>query len=500
MLAALLTVVLYSMFRPEALPAYQVATIETGDIQSTFDTQGTVESGSTETFTAASGVQVLTVSVAVGDRVSAGQQLATFDVSTLQEELSAYKTAYDKAKASYDEAAASVDAAENNLNTVTKQIPTVEQEISQLKSEIEAAERTGNTLPSTGSVDTAALEELIEALRAQGGFTEEQLATLSKLLNVQDLRDAIENSVAAKQAQLAQKQAQLTSLETQKAVYEAQTDDTIMSLYKSVMDAKKADYDAYNNLVESLQSGWVAAADGIVTEVNLTPGEVFTPAEKQSGTTDLSSIMSMVSGDTDVMSVLSDILSATEGTDTSVGTGIVVEEYGALYASFTVGKYDLPKLDVGQKATVSTLDKEYDATVSYVSATASASSGLDISTITSSLTGGSGTSTTSSAPVRVQILNPDEDVIIGFDVDISIDTEKLENVLVLPVEAVTTEDGENYVFVYNAEEGTVEKRAVTLGLASDKSYQVLDGLSEGDQVVLNPKAALLDGDKIDVQA
>ena len=66
--------------------------------------------------------------------------------------------------------------------------------------------------------------------------------------------------------------------------------------------------------------------------------------------------------------------------------------------------------------------------------------------------------------------------------------------------AVTTEDGENYVFVYDPEERTVSKRSVTLGLASDDAYQVLDGLSDGEQVVLNPKAALLDGDKISVES
>ena len=249
-----------------------------------------------------------------------------------------------------------------------------------------------------------------------------------------------------------------------------------------------------------MRTGWVAAADGIVTEVNLTAGEVFTPAESKSGTTDLSALLSMASGNTDVMSALSDLLSATGGADTSVGTGIVVEEYGALYVSFTVGKYDLPKLDVGQAATVTSLDKEYAATVSYVSATATASSGLDISSITSSLTGGGAASTTNSAPVQVRIMDPDESVVIGFDVDVSIDTERLENVLVLPVAAVTTEDGENYVFVYDPEERTVSKRSVTLGLASDDAYQVLDGLSDGEQVVLNPKAALLDGDKISVES
>ena len=90
-------------------------------------------------------------------------------------------------------------------------------------------------------------------------------------------------------------------------------------------------------------------------------------------------------------------------------------------------------------------------------------------------------------------------MVIGFDVDVSIDTEKLENVMVIPVEAVSTNDGENCVFVYNEKEKTVSKRVVTLGVGSDTMYEVLEGLQVGEQVVLNPKTALTDGDKIQVK-
>ena len=83
--------------------------------------------------------------------------------------------------------------------------------------------------------------------------------------------------------------------------------------------------------------------------------------------------------------------------------------------------------------------------------------------------------------------------------DISIDTEKLENVMTIPVEAVSTGDGENCVFVYNEKDKTVSKRVVSLGIGSDSAYEVLDGLQVGEQVVLNPKTSLLDGDKIQVK-
>ena len=500
-LAALVATVLYANFKPEELPAYSLAEAKIGDIQSTFDTQGTVESGSTESFNAASGVRVTAVYVSVGDRVTAGQQLATFDTSTLTAQLNAYKSAFDKAKASYTKSANSVSDAKRELGSVNAQIPTLQREISALESEIAAAENAKVTAPDTPTYSEAELRALAEQLR-KGGMTEAQIqeivAAVQQQVGSVDVEAAVRNSVAAKKAELAQKQAQLSALEAQKSVYEAQTDETVTELYKSVMEQKSKEYESYKTLVDSLANGWFAAADGIVTEQNLVAGEIFTPKVQQSGGMDLSALMNMASGNSDVAATLTDIFSSTSGADTAVGAGIVVENYGEFYASFTVGKYDLLDLKVGQPATVSSLDKIYDAEVSYVSATASASSGLDISSITSSLTGGSGGSS-SSAPVKVKIKNPDEKIVIGFDVDIQINTEKIENVLTIPVETVFTDAGENYVFVYDAEKKTVSKRAVTLGIGSDTVYEVLDGIKSGEQVVMNPKTALQDGDKIAVQ-
>lgn len=500
-LAALVATVLYANFKPEELPAYSLAEAKIGDIQSTFDTQGTVESGSTESCNAASGVWVTAVYVSVGDRVTAGQQLATFDTSTLTAQLNAYKSAFDKAKASYTKSANSVSDAKRELGNVNAQIPTLQREISALESEIAAAENAKVTAPDTPTYSEAELRALAEQLR-KGGMTEAQIqeivAAVQQQVGSVDVEAAVRNSVAAKKAELAQKQAQLSALEAQKSVYEAQTDETVTELYKSVMEQKSKEYESYKTLVDSLANGWFAAADGIVTEQNLVAGEIFTPKVQQSGGMDLSALMNMASGNSDVAATLTDIFSSTSGADTAVGAGIVVENYGEFYASFTVGKYDLLDLKVGQPATVSSLDKIYDAEVSYVSATASASSGLDISSITSSLTGGSGGSS-SSAPVKVKIKNPDEKIVIGFDVDIQINTEKIENVLTIPVETVFTDAGENYVFVYDAEKKTVSKRAVTLGIGSDTVYEVLDGIKSGEQVVMNPKTALQDGDKIAVQ-
>ena len=502
-LFALIVTVIYANFKPEDLPEYQVQTVEKGDIQSTFDTQGVVESGSTETFTAASGVRVMSVDVKVGDHVTAGQQLATFDVSTLNTQLAAYKSAYDKAKSSYDKSAKSVSDAKTNLSSVKSEIAAVEKEVAQLQKEVDAAENAQVSLPETPKLTEAQIQQIMQQL-ASGGMTQEQISEIIAELRAQtgnvDITEALQNSAAARKLQLTQKQAQLTALETQRTLYETQQDTTITDLYKSVMDQKSKEYESYKALVDSLKTGWKATADGIVTEVNLTAGEVFTPKTETNNNLDLSSIMSMASGNSDVASVLSDIFSTTAGSNTGTGTGIIVENYGDFYASFTVGKYDFQDLKVGQKATVISLDKTYDAVVTYVSATANSTSGFDISSITSSLTGGSSSTSTNSAPVQVKIINPDEKIVLGFDVDVKIDTEKLENVVRIPVEAVTSSEGENCVFVYDPEEKTVVKRTVELGIGSDTYYEVTSGVSLGEQVVLNPKTALQDGDKIAVKS
>lgn len=494
---ALIVVVIYQNFRPEPAPSYQLATVEKGDIQSTFDTKATVESTSTENFSAVSGVKVLTVNVAVGDKVKAGDVLATFDVASINGTLAEYKSAYDKANAAYTKANNSVANAKAGITTADADIKSTEKEISALEADIAAAKNAQVTQPQ---IDSGYSQEQLAAIIKQlqgNGVSEEQIAAIVNSLKESvgniDVKDAITDSIAGKELQLVQKQAQLATLETQRTVYEAQTDDTISSLYKSVVEQKKADYDAFKVIYESLKAGWVASADGIITEINIEAGKEFIPAEKSSSV-DLSSIIGSMTDNSEVMSTLTDILGTTNNSSASVGNGIVLENYGEFIASFTVGKYDLLDIKVGQVCTVSSLDSTYDATVSYVSATATESTGLNIGSIASSLTGSS--SNSASAVVKVKIQNPDEKIVIGFDVDVKVNTEKIEDVVKIPVDCVTTEDSLTYVYVYNADKKTVEKREIELGVFSDEAYEITSGLTSGERIVMNPKSALTDGAKI----
>ena len=137
-IVALVAALLYQTFKPEPRPEYQVQAASVGDIQATFDTKGTVESTSTEKFTAAAGVKVSSVNVAVGDRVKAGDVLATFDVSSIDGTLANYKSAFGKAKAAYDKASGTVSSAKSGIKAIDLQISQTESDISALKREIAA--------------------------------------------------------------------------------------------------------------------------------------------------------------------------------------------------------------------------------------------------------------------------------------------------------------------------------------------------------------------------
>lgn len=74
----------------------------------------------------------------------------------------------------------------------------------------------------------------------------------------------------------------------------------------------------------------------------------------------------------------------------------------------------------------------------------------------------------------------------GMTAVAEIHVDRLENVLAVPVQAVVQVGKESACYV--ATEGTPQRRVVKLGRTNDKLVQILDGVSAGQHVVLNPMA------------
>jgi hypothetical protein len=61
--------------------------------------------------------------------------------------------------------------------------------------------------------------------------------------------------------------------------------------------------------------------------------------------------------------------------------------------------------------------------------------------------------------------------------------QELKDVLLVSKEAVRKEDGKTYVYIL--EDGVVHKRFVTVGLSGKTHAWILDGLREGQAVILD---------------
>lgn len=97
--------------------------------------------------------------------------------------------------------------------------------------------------------------------------------------------------------------------------------------------------------------------------------------------------------------------------------------------------------------------------------------------------------------VTVEIEAPGiRDLRLGSDVDVEIELDRADAVLRVPKRAVFREGGQDRVFLVEA--GKAVLRDVTLGMEGDDHYEVVDGLSEMDIVILSPGNDIVEGVKI----
>lgn len=99
--------------------------------------------------------------------------------------------------------------------------------------------------------------------------------------------------------------------------------------------------------------------------------------------------------------------------------------------------------------------------------------------------------------VEVQIANPGERIKPGMFARVSIDLGAQKNVVV-PDRAVVKQSGSGNKYVYVLSDGRVSYRKVTLGQRFDTTYELLDGIEDGDTVVITGQTRLADGVAVEV--
>lgn len=510
---ALISYVLYSTFKPEPPVAYEMSKVSYGEITDYLEVSGTVESGVSENFTAIEGVVVEEVFVNVGDKVKNGDLIATFNVSGATKYVADAKKDYDSALKDYNDAKKSTDdnakrKAEiaNEIAKLKKDIEAKEKEIAELEKKAETEKNAIEVeIPEVSLPETTLSQEQINAVVSQmkeNSATEEEIKafieSVSQIQTDVEIPDELpefttepstQDVLIQKNLELAQLKSDLSTLQAENAVTISTDNESMLENLKTIADAKKATYENVKKIYDKMKNGWYAENDGIITVVNIKAGEKFVPVKESNSSLDLSALI----GD----NVNVDLITSLMGDAASIptGTGVTVESYDDMIVSVTVGKSDLLKIKVGMEAIVTSLDSEYEAEVVYVGATAADSSGsFDLNSLTSSLMGGAGGA--SGALVKVKINNPDEKVVIGFDVDIKIKLQTVEDVLKVPVESVIYNNGKYFVFIFDETEGTAVKRNIEKGTLDDTSYEIVSGLTEGEMVLKSPDPNMEDGTRV----
>lgn len=79
----------------------------------------------------------------------------------------------------------------------------------------------------------------------------------------------------------------------------------------------------------------------------------------------------------------------------------------------------------------------------------------------------------------------------GMSANVEVVEKEKKNVLLIPVEAITKEQGRTYVMVKNGHINKIEKREVDIGISDERDAEVISGLSTEDIIILNGQVYLL---------
>lgn len=154
--------------------------------------------------------------------------------------------------------------------------------------------------------------------------------------------------------------------------------------------------------------------------------------------------------------------------DLSVVTVASVIPQGEVTVEITVDEMDIHKVKTGSEVTV---------TVSALSGQRFAGTVTEIST--------EGTNEGGSSKFTATVtLNRGEDMLTGMNAAVKLTVEELENVLTIPVAALTEEGSRTLVYTgYDAEkELLLNPVEVTTGISDGEYVQILSGLSENDEI------------------
>ena len=153
----------------------------------------------------------------------------------------------------------------------------------------------------------------------------------------------------------------------------------------------------------------------------------------------------------------------------------VVEDLANLKMNVKISEYDISKIKVGQKVTITAEMLGNQSVTGVISQISPTGELKDAS------------STEMVIPVKIDVNKGTSNLIAGVTAKARIQIQKRENVIALPIDSVMQDPSTGKSYVMKVEGTKLKKVPVTIGIEGDFTVEMVSGnLKKGDQVVLSP--------------
>ena len=449
----------------------QVTMVETspvalGNIENVLSISGTVQSAETKTYFSEVAAPVGTLDIKVGDKVSSGDVLYTYDTEALDLAEKTAQLAITQAKGSYSALYSAVGAADrkyaegmtaqqinDRLDAITAEIDALNNKITEKKNRINQTildiQKTQMDINQNGIADGS--ENYFD------NGNSETVITRNESGNKDEEGNYTEPTPEDRQASLALSQ---TLAEVQ---YARDTDAEIKSWNDQITALKEEQSHLSSAKSAQVNGGSAAQAKASYESTQLTQQDTIDKLEaaKEGVKADFNGVVTEVA--------------VVEGATVTAGTKMVtMANLDDVQVALSVSKSDLPKIALGQNVDITINGKAYSGEVTKISGNATKNSnGVAV------------------VETIIQVTNPDSDIILGVEATNKIHAEKADNTIVLPYEYIQTDAEGDYVYV--VENGVVTRKNVTVGISTSTEAQVIEGLSEGDEVISSDVSMLTEG-------
>lgn len=437
---------------------------ETNDITSDISTSGTISSGNMTTYTTGVSATVDTIQVRQGQFVSAGDTILTFDVSDLEDQYQEVSLNARSTELTNQNTIEASNKTSNELSAAKQNVANLNARIAALNGEIESL---ANSVPE--NTTTAELEAALVEKRNQLAVTLEEIQSI--------IDSNSPDSDLSQNADYINKCAErdvLNSTITNLEAMIAGTPDESVSI-SSLMEAKNAELAQLQSELASQEAIVSSAEAGVLTT---TQREQLTIASQLSNMQVESAATMLEEGKAGIVAEQDGIITSvdiTKGSPTTPGYQLfTIADMKDLRINVPLSKSELEAVELGQSATITILNKEYEGTVTYIShmAETNASGGISIE-------------------AEVTITNPDDDIVLGLDAKVVIHTDSAEGVMTVPNLAINVDT--TGTFVYAVEDNTVVKKYVTTGISDINNCEIIDGLDETAMVITDVTTGIEEG-------